>query len=392
VLRFARRKSAQQAKLCLLARSNGIGIALLVWFCVQPLDANAQLEAIAGEPYNTGTSVFLDNDVLSVRPNNEDRNYTMGIALQLSGSRIVDWGLTRPLSWVNQLPIVRTLQIDKERRLATSHALDIGVSAFTPDDLGAFTPIRNDRPYASLLFADVQEQTLRKDVRVAVTTELSLGLLGLDIGKGFQRWLHQKIQGADGIPVVPEGWPNQISDGGEPTARYMVRGQYLIRCGTHFDVQAIGEGNVGYYTNVGAGAAARVGKISSGWWQFSAAPIEQHGLTALSAQIKNDDTDRCAAGTPGRYELYAWAGGTARVWAYNALLQGQFRDSAVTIASADLQRGVFDYSLGVTAGLEIHRRWHRLTLAYARRSPEFNTDLRRYHAWGGLYYSTATAD
>ena len=187
----------------------------------------------------------------------------------------------------------------------------------------------------------------------------------------------------DEPPFPPEGWHNQISDGGELTARYTVRWQKQLldpKWKGRADLQLIGEGSLGYHTNVATGAALRVGKIVSPWWQFSIEPVP--------AGIGIEPETGCR-NARNRGELYGWTGVMGRAWGYNVLLQGQFEDSIVTVPTDRLERFVYDYSAGVTGGRCLRNHWHRLTLSFSRRSPEFDGPLRRYHSWGGIYYSFA---
>jgi hypothetical protein len=364
------------------------------------------------EPRSTGSAFFLENDWLlhPVKLHQEDRNYTMGVSWQASGARVRDWWISRPFQWVDgwvgRQRGLRHLRLADDKALGYSHTLDVGVSAFTPDDLGIRDPIQDDRPYTSLLFVDVQRRALRLDGELALTTELSMGLYGLSLGKGFQRWVHRKTQGSDGTPVIPEGWDNQISDGGEPTFRYGVRAQRSLGCLKNFDAQVSAQGNVGYYTNMGAGAALRVGHIVSNWWQFDAKKILQDtvpmGAMAVHAAssrpisaLNTGSTSRtetassCEARPDSRWEAYVWAGGNITAWGYNGLLQGQFRHSNVRVSHDELERLVFDYTLGANLGLKTKNRWHLLSLAFSRRSPEADFGTRRSHQWGGIYYSTS---
>jgi hypothetical protein len=351
------------------------------------------------EPCHSGFAMYLDNDVLLFdQDEDEDRNYTMGLSFQSSGRWIETRGLAKPLYWLDALPPFKHLRpsyaATASEAQVLSHAMELGNVAFTPDELRLARPIPNDRPYASLLFLDTRWQAVEPgmDPRNAFTSELSIGVLGLSISERFQRWLHKQLQDSpNDPPFPPRGWDNQISDGGEPTARYTMRWQHAAIVREHVDWQWIGEGNLGYHTNVGGGAALRVGWIASPWWRFETTPIAQ--AEAVPA-VANAAPRPAAHGggcsnRKGDFELFAWAGSMARLWGYNVLLQGQFRDSTVTVDSSDVERFVYDYSLGTTAGKCFGDHWHSLTVAYARRSPEFDGPMRRYHSWGGIYYSIA---
>jgi hypothetical protein len=367
--------------------ARALSILLIVLLLVAPPAWAAACEDEEGaERCHSGFSAYLENDsLLFNKYKDDDRNYTMGLAFHWSGRWIRDRGLATPLYWIDSLPPIRRITPDFAESGASHHTLKFGNVAFTPNMLNTRRPIRNDRPYASLLFLDTAAQAIDQSEQNAFTTEFSMAMLGLSISERFQRWLHKKQQDAPNeAPFPPEGWDNQISNGGEPTARYTVRWQHSPHVGRHFDFQWIGETSLGYHTNLGAGAAVRVGEIHSPWWQFTATPIQQ-GKPLVGVARRSG----CRALGNQRYEFYGWAGSMGRMWGYNVLLQGQFRDSVVTVDTDNIERFVYDYSAGVNAGICLGNNWHRLNISYSRRSPEFDGPQRRYHSWGGLYYSIA---
>ena len=83
------------------------------------------------------------------------------------------------------------------------------------------------------------------------------------------------------------------------------------------DVKTTVQGSVGFLTETSASISLRAGRFNSPWWGF--AP---------------ELTDYMAAPVPtesyrGGRELYVFAGARIKARAYNAFLQGQFRDSEV---------------------------------------------------------------
>ena len=87
-----------------------------------------------------------------------------------------------------------------------------------------------------------------------------------------------------------------------------------------------------------------------------------------------------------RSELYLWAGARLNLRLYNALLQGQFRHSEVTISNEQLQHIVAEYWLGVTSEFaEIYSA----SLFLRGHSDEFKGPNARGAAWVGLVFSRA---
>jgi hypothetical protein len=364
------------------------------------------LLAIASESEDldyTGWAFNLENDGFWLKNWNEDRNYTMGVTWQTGGKRVAEWKISRPLQWVDSLKLLDGLRISDADAEAVTHRLTVGVSAFTPDNLALSTPDPTDRPYASMLYADVQRRALNEDGNVAMSTELSLGVYGLSLAKGFQRWIHRQRQDSRGIPAIPEGWHNQISDGGEPTFRYTVRAQRLLGCKRYFDTQVTADGSVGYYTNVGAGLAVRFGLIKSPWWGFDAQKITASELPTYSempniaeaaagsagTNAAPNSTLPCQFGASGRWEAYVWAGANAHLWGYNGMMQGQFRHSSVRVSADDVERLVYNFMAGATIGYKGERRWYSFGMSVMGRSAESDIVQRRSHTWGGVYLSVS---
>src|SRR5690606_20781485 len=96
------------------------------------------------------TTFALDNDLLQF--GDRDFDYTGGFAVTLAGRRAAEWpiSLDRAAGWLE--PLVPREGQDASPRFIL-HALQIGLIAFTPDELNVAARIANDRPYASLLFA-----------------------------------------------------------------------------------------------------------------------------------------------------------------------------------------------------------------------------------------------
>ena len=130
-------------------------------------------------------------------------------------------------------------------------------------------------------------------------------------------------------------------------------------------------GSAGYLTEASAALSMRFGRIQSPWWQFNpeladymAAPVAPATTTAV--------------GVP---ELYAFVGVRLKARAYNALLQGQFRDSDVRVSSNDLER------LQAEAWAGVASTWSGWRVSYTLRiaSPEIAGEpAARTLVWGGV--------
>jgi hypothetical protein len=256
-------------------------------------------------------------------------------------------------------------------------AIELGSTNFTPEDLADPDPIFTDRPYASLLYLTTQRQSMSE--RRFLRSDLDLGMLGLDVGKAVQRYIHEHRLLTD--RPVPEGWDHQISEGGEPTLRYGRTIGWLLHSdrdasaqdlvgapSRHVDLQAVSDFMVGYNTSAVAGLALRVGRLATPWWSFESHPLSNQAV---------------AQGRPRHgSEIYFWAGSSVRAVVYNAMLEGQLRKSAVTFSPSEIRHWLWENRAGWT--LTLGDRW-AVTYSLAFRTPEFDGPESRSQAWGGIF-------
>lgn len=93
-----------------------------------------------------GWSLAIDNDLFAPRQN--DRDYTGGVGLTVSGAQTSDywWSLDPLLRSVNALLLPHDADWSDTRM---HQAVQAGWLSFTPQDLRALDVIPRDRPYAS---------------------------------------------------------------------------------------------------------------------------------------------------------------------------------------------------------------------------------------------------
>jgi len=206
----------------------------------------------------------------------------------------------------------------------------------------------------------------------AYVSRLTLGFLGLDLAEDIQTVLHG-ITGSQ----VPGGWQNQISSGGEPTAMLTYAVQNNLYSAGSQQVKLEYEGNLGFITDVNAGVSWRWGKINSPWWSFN--PYQSKYIQQSMPVFSSDKAKESG-------EFYIWAGGRLNVRLYNALLEGQFRESVVTISSDDMQRLVAEYWLGATATFF---KEYSASFFLRGNTEEFHGSNARKEAWAGVVLSRA---
>lgn len=243
------------------------------------------------------------------------------------------------------------------------------MTAFTPDDIERREPIRDDHPYSGLVFVSNTRDVRLERRRVSYRSSLSFGLLGTDVPGQVQNGLHSAA-GDD----KARGWTHQISDGGEPTGMWKVQRRqthWLRRSPDRFDYEVISTvgASIGYVTQVSVGVNWRWGLFGSPWWSFNPSYGEYMSLGMPS-------------GYRHRTELFLWGGVNLRRHFYNALLEGQFRDSEVTFERGDeLDSTLWQAALGVT--------WRtangcHLTFALRGEEPELRVGEDNALVWGSV--------
>ncbi|GMR18189.1 MAG: hypothetical protein BMS9Abin33_0595 [Gammaproteobacteria bacterium] len=322
------------------------------------------------EKDTTGWAIYIDNDLLA--PGGSDRDYTGGLSLTLSGKRATNFWLSADpvLHWID-----RRLKLVNDDAL-TLHSFETGLTIFTPEDTRATHALNDDRPYSSLVYLSNTREQVNPAARTSLITTLAVGVLGLGIGEEVQNGIHRAV-GSD----ETNGWDNQISDGGEFTFRYGVASQAIKASqyqsgGVDYEVTTTSKISVGYLTDVAWGVSGRLGRLRSPWWTFNP---QLNEYSEKSSPLPNT-----AKATD---EFYIWTGFNLRLRAYNALLQGQFRDSAVTYNRDELQYVIGELWVGVTREFASGLRLSYFVRGQTSEIKEGSGS--RNPVWGGLIISHA---
>jgi hypothetical protein len=355
---------------------------ILFFFIATTLFLNAQ---DSPPPGFEGFQILIEQDFFS-KKYNEDRNYTMGVSLNLLGRKTDSFYFLVPIV---RRGIEKLLGITPMfgNKINTHSTFYLACGAFTPLDLEQTKPIVNDRPYASILYLGsryisvIESDPTKKPY--SITSEVNVGLLGTNIGKAVQSYIHEKhIAGS--VRPVPRGWHNQISNGGEPTLMYRLQYQQQTfeshwkrplnneepegEKFKRFQIVTQAESMLGYYTNVAVGAFARFGFFRNPFWD-------------LTGGLGSGSNQNPPAQNKKPVEFYVFGGLRGRLVGYNALLQGQFRKSAHTFSAVKINRLIIEYEWGLVA------RWRWITLMYepyVGRSPEYFSEENRQHIWGNF--------
>lgn len=293
----------------------------------------------AEEQYCEGT-LFIENDMLIPT----DQNYTAGFVYAHFCNKISE----------ERFSLIRLFKSDDYLKSDAylGQAIYIGLTMYTPNDLEKNEPVEGDgRPYSSSAFVGVNE-FVKYDPNTVIKHDLHFAVLGLNTGGKLQTWWHDVIGSEE-----PKGWDSQISDGGEPSFMYAVEGRGLLSNEKNhlFSVSGNLGASIGYYTSVKGGLAARFGKLVSPFWsdygpaQRLTAPVYLHS-NGPSTKEHNSTSLK------GYIEYYLFIMGGMDFVIYNAMLQGQFRDSRYEISNSDISRMVPHSSVGIVLGSKLPGR------------------------------------
>ncbi|HRI32840.1 MAG TPA: DUF2219 family protein [Saprospiraceae bacterium] len=325
--------------------------------------------------------VFYDQDytleMIGLKKLNEDRNYTMGLGLYYSSSELSSYS---KLYWVNNK--ISFLIKNNVRQGSTKYcAIMLANGSFTPDSLPAKYVIKNDRPYSSITYLQLQSNLVNTTTHQKFTIAVSAGLLGTNLSEKAQTSIHKSMNRGDTMdPRTPKGWDNQISDKGEPSILVSFRKEKLLTTkhvlsGTNRkfggEFKCSWKINAGWYSSAVAELSYRLGLIDPQNWIYMS--------NALGAS-------NGFAPTTKKGEVFLYGSLRSNIIAYNALMNGQFQKSPHTF-SKEINPLVLDGEGGiviipiVSSSIILETR-----IKINTRTPEFKAEGRkpRWHHWMGL--------
>ena len=306
--------------------------------------------------------IQIDNDLFA-RGGTSDQDYTGGISLSFienSNSKNL-FSLKKLRHSVDELVLSKSLG----SALTTSTA-QMGAIFFTPKNIESTSIDRNDRPYASLIFTSNGEMLVEQDQ--ATFSSLTIGVLGSSIAGDLQKTIHQ-ITGS----TSPLGYRNQISAGSEPTAKYTLASQRLLSSGSTGDSKVSYQANIGFLTEASASMSFRLGNLSTPWWSFNPELNDYIGNASPIFPINSKSN-----------EFYFFGGSRLKARLYNAMLQGQFRDSNYKMSSRQIEPLILHAWLGLTRN--ISKTSISYTLNYQTKEVKLGK-AARHQLWGGVQAS-----
>lgn len=304
----------------------------------------------------------FDNDLFV--PGHRDQDYTYGINFTQSGEHIRNGNLnlnTPLIALDDWIGFTRSSIATQE-----TFSREFGAFGFTPEDISVIEANPNDRPYASLIYLSSSREQVDLVDNVAWKSTLTLGALGLGLVGELQNIVHQGTNGKEA-----KGWDNQISDGGELTGRYVIaRQKYFDGLPENIEIKSTVQTSIGYLTEASWGWNLRAGKIHSPWSSFNPELASYGEKSSYSSTAKPIN------------EHFFWTGFALKARAYNAFLQGQFRDSPVTYEHNQLNSFLVEAWAGYTFSF---KQGYRISYVLRGHSSEIKEGAGdRNLLWGGI--------
>jgi hypothetical protein len=150
---------------------------------------------------------------------------------------------------------------------------------------------------------------------------------------------------------------------------------------TKYDLSSKAGYNIGYYTNIFAGVGFRLGRVCSKFYEWEANP-NSHYASVFGAELASEPS----ADPSKSRDHFVFFSYQARLIGYNALLQGQIRDSVVTLSGSEIGRFVNEASAGWVYQM---KSLSSLTYALHLRSSEIKGPYSRSHWYGSFVYTRA---
>ncbi|MCY4045463.1 MAG: DUF2219 family protein [Cellvibrionales bacterium] len=306
--------------------------------------------------------IAIDSDNDSFMAMNEDKDYTFSLG--------VNYSHLEPL--VSLQPIHTLLGVfntfllsDQIAPFASNYGF--GLYGFTPKIKSIPNTWIAERPYASLNYFSFSNFYLSESNNRAVKSSISVGVLGLDLVRNIQNAYHEKV----GFNAL-KGWMIQISDGGEPTAKYSLEWQHRIAgINNHLDIMQSVETSVGYITEVNHSAYLRVGIFSSPWWSYQPT-TKNYGEKTLTL-------------SPKAFDTYLSLGVVNRLRLYNSFLQGQFSEKDHAATTSEAKPYIASLWIGLTAAF---KTGFRISYHANYQTSELNTGrANRAMSWGSFVFS-----
>lgn len=354
------------------------------------------------------SSFILGTDQDAFSPLNEDRNYTMGIAFTWTGDATNRLMLLTPYALHGIDFIPEALGLKGLRSKMVSSSFSFGLSAFTPDSLQFSSVVNNDRPYSSNLYFGSARTYLPCDC-FAIKTEFYAGIFGTHIARNVQSAIHyvQASHDANLAPIpgtsspVPQGWSNQISNGGGIGLLYSFDASKRLFDKKYAQSSLTGGIDLGYYTNANAALNIRLGFIDRAWYTSTSPAalnsnpekdLDNPAYLLTPSEGQSSEPHQYQSWNRRRIEIFLDAGVKGYAWADNSLLTGRLItgsenfNTRMDISKMRMQHFTGEFHIALVAQFN----YLQLTAGFYMRSPELRNketrDLNYSQSWGRITF------
>ncbi len=339
-----------------------------------------------------GGTVRLENDLFA----NTDQNYTNGVAITAVSHDII--GPVKPACLPApvrlQAELIRLLNPgfwESEQGVAATQnvVVKFGQSMYTPRDPARTDLIRDDRPYAGLLYVGLSWNRRTHDPQqnseMLDTREITLGVIGpLALGRQAQNLVHDMI-GADRFL----GWDNQLKN--EPALQLALDRKYrdyrsdgAIQPGFSADtIRSLGLRLGNIETSASVGVEGRVGwNLPNDFGTYPIRPGAENRPPS-SASPRNQDQPPESAQASAATGAHLFGTLEAKLVAHDFSLDGNLFRSSHSVTRRPL---VAQAALGVSVHGLLAGRGVKLAVMRVWRTREFK-EQQSNHAYGSVALS-----
>lgn len=336
-----------------------------------------------------GATLRLENDLFV----GSDRNYTNGVALAVVShdleGRLRPDCLPRPLDLYSRFIAWSDQGFWRNAGDATASqnvVLRIGQAMYTPEDNNRTELIRNDRPYAGLLYVGLawNRRVPAPEVGYEMldTRELTLGVIGpWSLAEQSQDLVH-RVRGFERF----HGWDNQLRN--EPAFQLAMERKFkpwadgAIQPGWRADAigsHALRLGNI--ETAADVGIEFRAGwNLPNDFGSYPTRPGAENRPPSSASALRTTQPQSAAAPGPG---AHVFANLDAKAVAWDFSLDGNLFRSSHHVGR---RPWIAQAAIGISSQWLVAGRGIRLALMRVWRTREFDEQLGR-HAFGSIALS-----
>ncbi len=321
---------------------------------------------------------------------NQDRNYSGGISFDFmrngSNSKIANYTIKKVDNAIAYLGHRANIAPHSNRSI-TSSGFSIGTTGFTPDSINTTSVLYNDRPYASLFYANFIRTSIEKEfetepefAKTLATSEFTIGMIGSHVYHYLQNTIHvgNRWVNMGPTPYDAVGWNNQISNNGELTLNYAFSKKYVLTAKDldstrkwRFQSTLTYRVSTGYFNGASLDIQSRYGFIKSNPLYFN---TNRFGSAANMTKLSKG------------FEFFPFVGIRPIMALRNNLISGQFKKNVHDFAPIkEANLFLLEWDLGF--GLNFSKKFG-LYFFYRSRTPEARKSTgypQRVHKWGGIY-------